>query len=86
MKTFSKTIANFKTPLGEFPSLSKTWYSIACIIINRSANSFSEWYNYKPIQTLLNDPLSDCPSAHLLHMLSQYKREMHGSLGVQKTS
>lgn len=23
MKTFSKTIANFKTPLGEFPSLSK---------------------------------------------------------------
>lgn len=85
MKTFSKTIANCKTPLGEFPSLSK-WYSVACIIINSSVNSFFEGYNYKPIQTLLNDPLSDCPSAHLLHMLSQYKREMHGSLGVQKTS
>lgn len=84
MKTFSKTIANFKTPLGEFPSLSK--YDIVLHVLLLIANSFSEWYNYKPIQTLLNDPLSDCPSAHLLHMLSQYKREMHGSLGVQKTS
>lgn len=86
MKTFSKTIANCKTPLGEFPSLSNYDIVLHVLLLMVVSIAFLNGIIINQIQTLLNDPLSDCPSAHLLHMLSQYKREMHGSLGVQKTS